>query len=691
MKNIITLITSILLLTASCFAQKSGHSEKSISKKAKKQLANEEYKKAQASYKKLVEINSTNEKYHFEAGLSFYYSDYEKAKGIPFFETSLQNSKKDTIPEIYYYLGRSYHLNGEFDKSKKAFNKFKSFIKTSSRDGRELMKKADYFITLNERGNNLLAKKNKKIITTNLGKKINSSYSEYAPVLKKSDNILLFTSRRETSNSKKLDKDLLPYENVYIAKKIDDVWTLITDKNETKKYMPNNLNTKKHDASIIYSSDELTLYTYKNDIIWKSVLENGTWSKLVELDKNINTSKFNIPSICLSNDGNTLFFVSNRKNGLGGKDIYKSIKTSGGNWGEAILMSEAINSQLDEDSPYISEDGNTLYFSSKGHQGIGGYDIYKSQLVDGKWTVAVNMGIPINSASDDIYFISENEESNGFFSSARAEGNGGMDIYEFSIDNTITNTINGVLANLDNSLIDAGEISLKKIGAKNESGTIKTSDGKFKIVTEQIGEHELLVEVPYYEKQITYLTLPVSTSESDIKILLTQFVKANQTYQVLNLTSNKLGINKSDTIKVEKEFAITGDDYKDDHLSKKIIGTYKEMFTYNSNKLNVNDLDFITLINKLQNRSSNSITYINIESSASKVPTSTFGSNSKLAASRGEQAKTVIMAVLKSKGVSTAKIVINEIKAIVSGPKYNRDYKNTSKYSEFQYVQITIN
>jgi len=691
MKKIFTLLLSTFFLLNICSAQNPSKAEKKLYKVARKQLANEDYKEAQISYTQLVEMNALNEVYYFEGGLSYYFSEFERSKGIPFFEASLQNSKKDTIPEIYYYLGRSYHLNGEYEKSKDAFNKFKPFIKTSSKDGQELMKKADYLVAINERGNDFLAHKNENTIITNLGAKINSSYGEYAPVLKKDDNILLFTSRRETSNSKKLDKDLLPYENIYIAKKIDAVWTLITDKNEAKKYIPNNLNSKKHDAGVLYSSDGKTLYTYKNDVIWKSVLEDGTWSKFEELDKNINTSKFNIPSISISNDGNTLFFVSNRKNGLGGKDIYKSIKTSEGNWGEAVIMSEAINSQLDEDSPYISEDGNTLYFSSKGHKGIGGYDIYKSQLVDGKWTVAENMGIPINSASDDIYFITENEESNGFFSSARTGGNGGMDIYEFSIDNTITNTINGVLANLDNSLIDGGEISFKKNGAKNVSGLVKTSNGKFKVITEQIGEHELLVEVNNYEKQITYLTLPETTSESDIKIILSQFEKDKQTYQVLNLTSNKLGINKSDTIKVEKVIAITGNQNTVDNVSRKIIGTYKGMYTYNSNKLNVNDVDFITLIDKVLSKSTIGVIYIDIESSASKVPTSTFGSNNKLAASRGEQAETLIMAVLKSKGVNTDRIVINKINAIVSGPTYSGDYKNTNKYSKFQYVKITIN
>lgn len=691
MKNIITLTLSILLASTICYAQKPTKDEKNLYKLANKQLASEDYKEAQASYTKLVEMNATNEVYFFEGGLSYYFSDFERAKGIPFFESSLQNSKEDTIPELYYYLGRSYHLNGEFNKSKDAFNKFKPFIEADSKAGQELMKKADYFVAVNERGSDFLTNKNENIVTTNLGDKINSSYGEYAPVLKKDDNVLLFTSRRESSISKKLDKDLLPYENVYIAKKVDEMWSIITDENEIQKYVPKNLNSKKHEAGVIYSSDGKTLYTYKNDIIWKSILEDGAWSKLEELDKNINTSKYNIPSVSISKDGNTLYFVSNRKNGIGGKDIYKSTKTSEGNWGEAELMSESINSQLDEDSPYVSEDGKTLYFASKGHKGIGGYDIYKSTLVNGNWSTAENMGIPVNSPSDDIYFIIDNEENNGFLASARNGGIGGMDLYQFCMNcpKSITNTINGLLVNSDNTLIDNGVINMKNLSSDSLTGTAETKDGKFTIVTKESGEQELTVEAPNYEKQIAYLDLPKKSSETDVKITLTQFEKDADTYQVLNILSNKLGLNKSDTIKLEKVIA-SSENEPNNNTNKPSIGTYKELYSYNSNKINVQNVDFIALIDKTINKSSNGKIYIDIESSASKVPTSTFGSNKKLASSRGEKAKAIIIDVLKAKGISSDKIVINKINSIVSGPAYSGDYKNTAKYNEFQYVKISV-
>jgi len=693
MKNIITLICSSLLIVSISTAQKPSKAEKKLYKSAQKQLANENYKEAQASYLELSKMNTTNEVYQFEGGLSYYFADFERAKGIPLFESALKNSKEDTIPELYYYLGRSYHINGEYDKAKEAFNNFKPFIETSSKSGQELMKKADYFVKVNERGNDFLAIQNKNTTTTNLGDKINSSYGEYAPVLKKDDNVLLFTSRRQSASSKKLDKDLLPYENVYIAKKIDDSWSILTDENEIEKYIPKNLNSKKHEAGVIYSSDGKTLYTYKNDVIWKSILEDGAWSKLVELDKNINSSKYNIPSVSITKDGNTLYFVSNRKDGIGGKDIYKSAKTSEGNWGDAELMSESINTQLDEDSPFISEDGNTLYFSSKGHEGIGGYDIYRSRLVDGKWSIAENMGIPVNSSSDDIYFIIDNIENNGFFASARDGGIGGMDIYQVCMNcpKTITNTINGLLVNTDDTPINDGEIIIKNVSSDSPIGTFKTKDGKFSMTTDKTGEQELMVESPNYEKQIVYLDLPKVSSETDVKIILTQFDKDANTYQVLNLTSDKLNLNKSDTIKVEKVIAsIDGNNNNNDANSNTIIGTYKELYSYNSNEFNTTNKDFTSVIDKAINKSSDGTIHISIESSASRVPTSVFSSNKKLALSRGEKAQVVIIEALKVKGINKEKIIFDKIDAIVSGPQYNGDYKNTRKYGDYQYVKVTV-
>lgn len=666
--------------------------EKKLYKKAKKQLAKENYIEAKANYEKLVGLNPTNDLYNFEAGLSYYYSNFERFKSVTYFEAALKNSKEDTIPEIYYYLARSYHFNGDYEKSKEAFNKFKPFIKTNTKSGQELMKQSEYYIQISDNGTAFLTDKNENTIIRNMDKGINSSYGEYAPVLKDQD-ILLFTSRRKVGNTKKTDKDLLPYENIFVAKRTNNEWSLVTDNAEIEKYVPKKINSKKHDAGIIYSSDGKTLYTYKNEAIWQSILEDGKWSKLVELDENINSSQYNTPSVSLSKDGNTIFFVSYRKNGIGGKDIYRSEKNSDGKWSEAENLGETINTKFDEDAPFLSEDGNTLYFSSKGHKGVGGYDIFKSQLTNGSWSTPKNMGIPVNSAVDDIYFIVDNEEMNGFLASAREGGYGGMDIYSVCMNcpKKITNIINGLLVNNNDESIDNGSIVMKNINIDKVIVTYQTVDGKFLISTENTGKHELIVEAPNFEKQVTYIELPKTSSQSDLKIKMSRFKKEDDNYQILTIISDQLAINSSDTIKLEKRIATVTSDTNTANSSKNsnnIIASYKENFSYNTKVINSSNTQFSTMITKAVNKGGKIL--IDIESSASRVPTKTFKSNINLASLRGDEAKQVIINSLKAKGISENQIVINKINSFVSGPKYVGDFKNTEKYHKFQYVKITI-
>lgn len=703
-------LISILVLTNTCYSQKPSKEERRLYKKAKKQLATENFKQAQTNYLKLVEINPKDDIYSFEAGLSFYFADFERAKCIPLFEATLENSKEDTIPEVYYYLARAYHFNGEYEKSKEAFNKFKPFIKSNTNSGQELIKQSEYYIKISDNGNKYLANRNENIAITNLENNINSSYGEYAPVFKESDGVLLFTSRRKASGNKKTDIDLLPYENIYVAKKSNDSWNLITDKEELEKYVPKNLNSKKHEAGIIYSSDGKTLYTYRNDLIWKSILENGKWSKLVELDKNINSSLYNIPSVSLSKDENTIFFVSYRKDGIGRKDIYQSVKDDKGNWGVAKNMGETINTKYDEDAPFLSDDGNTLYFSSKGHEGVGGYDIFKSELVDGSWSLPVNMGIPINSSVDDIYFIIDKEEMNGFLASARDGGLGGMDIYSVCMNcpTKIINVINGLLVDNNDSPLKNGSVTIKNISTDNVIGTYQANDGNFSITTESVGKHELIIEAPNFEKQIVYLELPDKSSESDAKIKLNQFEKEDETYQVITITSSKLSLNKSDTIKLEKIIAISNNTSNNDVnvnsndninsndnantnsnlASKNIIASYQEYFSYNIKGIDTSNPQFKEMINKAVNKGGK--IYVDIESSASKVPTKAFKTNINLSSIRGDEAKQVIINALIKRGISADKIEVNSINSIVSGSKYNGDFVNTEKYHKFQYVKITI-
>lgn len=696
----------LVFITINAYSQKATSEEKKTLKQARRLLDNEKYNAAQEKYQKLVTLNSTNDEYNFEAGLSFYLSNKERAKSIPYFEAALEHSKEDTIPELYYYLARAYHLNSDFEKSKEAFYKFKPSIKQNTLAGRNLAKETDYFIDKTEAGKKFLISKNKSIEVTNLGININSEYGEYAPVYREDKQVLLFTSRRKNSKNSKLAADLLPYEDIYVAKKSGNTWELVSDENELAKHLPKDFNTKKHDAGIIYSSDGKRLYTYKSDKIWQSNFENNTWTALELLDKTVNSSKYNIPSVSISPDGKTLLFVSERKDGQGGKDIYQSSLNTEGKWSEAINLGDKINTKYDEESPFLSDDGKTLYFSSKGHEGIGGYDVFKSKLVNGEWSKPINMGIPINSPADDVFLIIDIEEKNGFFSSSRDGGVGSMDIYSIAPPKPkeelkeILHNINGIVVDENSKQINNSTITLKTVAPDNVVASTPSSDGKFNLSSTFEGNHTITIEASNYEAQNVRFSLPQQSSTADLTIVMSKQESATHHLQIMHITSDALNLNKYDTLKIEKVIAVITDDLNDntngvDENKNNVLGayiaSYKEMFNYNAKEISTSNPTYIDLINKAINQvAEKGKVYVDIESSSSKVPTTTYDSNQSLSKNRLNEAEKTFINALIEKGISKDKIIINDTKSLVQGPAYIGDSENEKKYEPYQYVIIKI-
>lgn len=157
----------------------------------------------------------------------------------------------------------------------------------------------------------------------------------------------------------------------------------------------------------------------------------GKWSQPKKLSSNIN-SKFKELSVSIASDGKTLYFSSDREGGFGGVDIYRCKLENDGDWGPAENLGSSINTEYDEDAPFIDSDSKTLYFSSRGHKGIGGYDIYKSvwEQTRRSWQTPQNMGYPLNSPDDDIYFVLAGDKKTGYYASAKGDGFGDKDIYK---------------------------------------------------------------------------------------------------------------------------------------------------------------------------------------------------------------------------------------------------------------------
>ena len=704
--NFLIKILSVLVLfiySTSSIGQNLSKEEKRILKQARKNLANEKYVDAQTDYLKLIELQPNNDIVNFETGLSYYFADFERGKSVTYFENALKYSTEDTIPELKYYLGRAYHINGQFDKSKATLKEFSTYIKTHTRAGQGLLKETNYRIQINDNSIALSENLNKNIKVKNLGTNINTIDPEYAPVFRKEDDVILFTSRRKENLGKKA-VDQLAYEDIYVARKTAHSWELITDKQELNKYLPKNFNTNKHDAGVIYSADGKTLYTYKNDALWKSIFKDEKWNELQRLNENINESRFNVPSISVTKDGSTMFFVSYKKDGYGEKDIYKATKNSDGSWGNPENLGEKVNTEFDEDAPFLSSDGKTLYFSSKGHNGIGGYDIYKSEFINGELSDPINLGIPLNSPLDDIYFVIDEEDQTGFLSSDRDGGYGKMDIYSFCTNcpDEIINHIEGLLTNQNDGLINEAAVSFYALNTDSLIDTDITENGGFEFTTNTTAKHKITVKATNYEEQSLSIHLPdTSSTISDLKIKLYQLEVDTSNYQIMELVSEKFGLYQADTIQLAKTILATLDkapsqdptksDEKKPTNELTVIASYQVNFDYNVKEINTNAPDYIDLVNKVvkQIKANKKVT-VEIKSSASRVPTKTYKTNINLATLRGEQAKATLVQSLLEKGIDESQFNFTNMNALVDGPKYVGDYQNTEKYSKFQYVKIII-
>lgn len=268
------------------------------------------------------------------------------------------------------------------------------------------------------------------IAIKNVGQQINTSYDEYAPVIMADGSMMIFTSRRPFSE-KEIKKGKEGKENVYTSEFKKNKWQL-------SLALPEAINQpERFNSAIAVSNDGQHLLLYRDDIngngdIWESFLKGTEWSEPTKMPEPINSPKHE-SSASISPDGNTIYFVSERDGGIGGRDIWYSTKDKSGTWGTAKNIGSDINSKQNEEGVFIHPDGKTLFFSSNGQGGIGQYDILKSVFENGKWSKPVNLGAPINTPDNDVFFVMLANGKTAYYSSiAQKENFGKKDIYEIT-------------------------------------------------------------------------------------------------------------------------------------------------------------------------------------------------------------------------------------------------------------------
>ncbi|MDQ1769607.1 hypothetical protein GQR60_07430 [Labilibaculum sp. A4] len=476
---------------------------------AEKFLNNRNYSKAALIYKELLNESSRNADLNFKLGLCYLNIVSEKEKSVDLLEKAIQytSSKNNVSMDVYFNLAKAYHANYQF---KEALKVYKDLLQIISPQNTSFRNDIQRNIQMCKNGIELM-KNPVNISIINLGNKINTEFSEHSPGVTADESTMVFTSRRNGTGSK-IDSDGQYFEDIYISHRINGIWS---DPVGIAK-----LNTIDHDASISISADGQELYIYKAGYvnsreseggdIYRSRLNGTKWSEPEKLAPVINSSSKE-SHISISADNRTIFFSSNRPGGFGGMDVYTVTKLPNGKWGRAKNLGPAINTEYDDDAPFIHPDGKTLYFSSAGHKTMGGLDIFKSVNIKGRWTAPVNVGYPINSTDDDIYYTPTPDGKRAYFASYRKGSLGRTDI--FLIKTPDENTaglfvLKGKVINSSGDVVINSKITVSKDGNVIGIYTPNAATGKFLFIVDAGKKYDIEIVAEGYRTLRTVLNIP---------------------------------------------------------------------------------------------------------------------------------------------------------------------------------------
>lgn len=384
-----------------------------------------EYRNALKEYLVAHKYNSENPELNYKIGICYLNSLY-KEKAIEYFRDAY-HAKKDVAYDILYWLARAYHYNYEFDK---AIQNYRAYQKSLS--PREYKEQKPFIDRLAEQCNNgkELVKNPLRVYIDNAGENINSLYMDYSPLISADESMMIFTSRRPNTTGGKKNPDGTYREDVYVSYKIDGKWQEAANMGEP-------INTENNDATVGLSPDGQELFIYNGLMNGGDILvcrlHGDKWSEPEPLPRTVNT-KYKEASASFSPDGNTMYFASKRTDvNFGGSDLFRCTKNKRNKWDHVINLGNVINTPYNEMGVFMHPDGRTLYFSSQGHNSMGGYDIFKSvQSDDGTWSEPENLGYPINTPKDDVFFVMAASGRHAYYFSHRDDSYGDRDIYRIS-------------------------------------------------------------------------------------------------------------------------------------------------------------------------------------------------------------------------------------------------------------------
>jgi outer membrane protein OmpA-like peptidoglycan-associated protein len=365
----------------------------------------------------------------FHAGINYligacYLSTDHQQLALPYLKAAYEFNPEITH-DVRFLLGRAYHYNYDFDLARDEYKAFLAGL------GKKEAKNVDT-LSINNlidqcRTGADLQQDTVRINMVNLGEKINSEWDDYYPVFSPSGDRLFFTSRRKHLDDVRNIRDNKFNEDVYVSYfNQDSVW-------EPAQNLGQPINTKLNDAAVMMHPKGDTLYFYRGkkgggDIFY-SVEGGGEWTKPKKVPSAIRSGQHE-SSFSMTADGQKIFLVSDRDDlSLGGLDIFMAERDGNGDWTEPVNLGPGINSEFDEEGVMISPDATALYFSSNGPASMGGYDVFVARKDAEGWSAPVNLGYPVNTTGDDIFYW-PSDSLTAYVSSDRADTHGAMDIYK---------------------------------------------------------------------------------------------------------------------------------------------------------------------------------------------------------------------------------------------------------------------
>jgi outer membrane protein OmpA-like peptidoglycan-associated protein/tetratricopeptide (TPR) repeat protein len=508
---------------------------------------------------RLLELDPDNANYHYRKGFIVLGMRTDHEAAIKYLSKATKKIQKnydmyskaeDAVPaDVFFHLGRAYHLNEQFDKAVENYKRF--LVETDKRS--ELIKDAEKRIIQCDVAKKLMAAP-QDVKIKNLGTKINTEYADFSSTISIDGRALYYTSRRpwENGESNNFRDPMLNHfsEDIYQS-------TLSPFYEWNQPQRMNMCKPEFNEATVSVSIDERRVYTYNDksgmgDIYYSQLLD-GKFGPVTPVDvTDVNTQKRWETHYMVSPDGNMRFFVSDKENGTGRRDIYFS-ENIDGTWTNPANMSN-INTEWDEDSPFMGLDNNTLYFSSNGPNSMGEFDIFMTvRDENGMWGDPVNIGYPINSVGDDIFYTHTADGKKAYFTSFRKGGFGEKDVYEIALNNSSVRNIaflNGqIIHSKGKTIPEDSYVTIKCINCADQNEKqifARISDGFFGSKLMKCKEYELAyyynngTKNPYRERFTTNCDLAYEEIikkvllDDDNKVIIPFF-----TYDVIAAVSDR--------------------------------------------------------------------------------------------------------------------------------------------------------